>query len=359
MQMKTFSGPSAGAVLAQIKAEFGTDAVILETREENGLVRMTAALERTAAPRSEERTASPVGHAGAPPEWDEIRGRMREWDSIKGHLLALMKPALQLEALNPRRRLALEYLQGEGVGDEVILSLYRVLREDPECSVLEPLAAMVPARPWGLAGWPQRFHLLCGPFGAGKTTVGLRMALALKKEDPDLRIAFINADASRGNGRMLLRHYCELSDFACKEAASTVEAGAAVKAARAGGYDRVFIDLPGLPKDRKLAALPGALGLGPDEAAAHLVLGPHYAPDVLGRFLERYHTGLPGSLVWTRLDEAERYGALINASYAGGLPISGLSYGPSLGDSFTPAREKLIWKLVFKRLLPSENGAVE
>ncbi len=355
MQMKTYSGTSMTAVLAQIKAELGSDAVILETAEENGVITMTAALER-AAGKKNPYAAPMVEPADMPAEWEEIKGRMREWDAIKGHLLALMKPALQMETLNPRRRLALEYLQGEGVGDEVVLSLYRELREDARCSILEPLSRMAPAKPWGLGNWPQRFHLLCGPFGSGKTTAGLRMALLLQKEAPDLRIAFINADASRGNGRMLLRHYCELSGFACREAATTLEAAAAVKALRAEGYDRVFIDLPGLGKGRRLHNLPADLGLSPDEAATHLVVGPHDAPDAVGRFIERYRTNLPGSLVWTRLDEAEHFGALINTAFASGLPASALSYGPSLGNSLAPARENLIWKLVFKRLLPSESG---
>lgn len=356
MQMKTFSGIGTTTVLAQIKAELGPDAVILETREADGIITMTAALERPMPARKEPRPAV-AEPSNMPAEWAELKGRMQEWDSIKGHLMALMRPALQLEALNPRRRLALEYLQGEGVNDEVLLSLYKELRENADISVLEPLGRLAPVRPWGLAEWPQRFHLLCGPFGAGKTTAGLRMALALKKENPDLRIAFINADASRGNGRMLLRHYCELSGFACKEASTTMELAAAVRAAKSEDYDRIFIDLPGLPKGKKLASLPGDIGLQPEDAAAHLVLGPHDGAEATARFIERYKTNLPGSLVWTRLDEAEHFGALINTAFAAKLPASTLSYGPSLGNSLAPARENLVWKLVFKRLLPSEDGA--
>ncbi len=357
MQMKTYNGPSMSAVLSRIKAELGPDAVILETVEKNGVISMTAALDppATAAPSRRDAAASP--QAVMPAEWEEMKAKVREWDSIKGHLLALMKPAMQLDALNPRQRLALEYLQGEGVSDEVIVSLYRELREDADSTVLEPLSRSVPIKPWGLADWPERFHLLCGPFGAGKTTSGLRMALALKKEHPELRIAFINADAARGNGRMLLRHYCELSDFACREAASSLEVGAAVKAMREEAYDRVFIDLSGLPKGKTMSGLPWGLGLDSSEAAAHLVMGPHYSADAAGRILERYRTDLPASLIWSRLDEVETYGSLVNIAVTAGLPTSAFSFGPGLGGSLVPARENLLWKLVFKRLLPLEGEA--
>ena len=46
MQIKTFCAASSASVLAQIKAELGPEAIILETRQEDGLVHMTAALER-------------------------------------------------------------------------------------------------------------------------------------------------------------------------------------------------------------------------------------------------------------------------------------------------------------------------
>ncbi|MDL2316368.1 hypothetical protein LJC59_04730, partial [Desulfovibrio sp. OttesenSCG-928-A18] len=46
MQIKTFTGRGSSAVLAMIKEDLGPDAVILDTREENGAVTMTAATER-------------------------------------------------------------------------------------------------------------------------------------------------------------------------------------------------------------------------------------------------------------------------------------------------------------------------
>ena len=46
MQIKTFCAASSASVLAQIKAELGPEAIILETRQEDGLVHMTDALER-------------------------------------------------------------------------------------------------------------------------------------------------------------------------------------------------------------------------------------------------------------------------------------------------------------------------
>ena len=48
MQLKTFSARSTSAVLSQIKEELGPDAIILDTREEDGMISITAARERKA-----------------------------------------------------------------------------------------------------------------------------------------------------------------------------------------------------------------------------------------------------------------------------------------------------------------------
>ena len=208
MQVKTFTGATAQELLARIKAEMGPEAVILGSRtyRKNGVVHheITAGLERPEA------SAQPVG-AG----WNEWR---KDWQHVKEQLFALMKPAMRLDRLTPRQRVALEYLQREGVSDAVAVDLYQRLTDAPGASVLESLCRMVPVRPWSREHWPQRLHVLAGPYGAGKTTTALRLALHWRREAPETRIAFINADCLRGNGRLVLRHWAELSGFTYMEA---------------------------------------------------------------------------------------------------------------------------------------------
>ena len=285
-------------------------------------------------------------------QWQE------EWSIIKSHLLTLMKPSLRLDLLQPRQRLALEFLQREGVEDEALLFLYDQLRDTPMANVLAPLSGLVPVRPWGQEHWPQRLHFVAGPYGAGKTSLAIRMALNLRRVSPDCRICLVNADAARGNGRLLLRHYCELSELAYKEASSTLELVAALNTAERQGFDRILVDLPGMGREGTLARLLADSGLaercGEDEdsVAVHLALPPHYAGRELHAFLERYRTRHAGSLVWTKLDEAEQYGQIVNVGAASGLPVSSLSFGPGLGSSLVAAKEVLLWRLLFKRELP-------
>ena len=400
MQVRTFSARGMAAVLGMIRDELGPDAVILDTQEEDGIVTMTAALEGTPPPPKQGKTEDEPGEpAKAPPRRQEAARRVargksapdpserqaeaardasggdadnttappygwqkwhEEWSSIKTHLLALMKPALKLDQLPPRQRLAIEYLQREGVEDEAVLELFQRLQNDPNSSILEPLAEMVPLRPWNEHSWPQRIQIIAGPFGAGKTSVAIRMSLSLRKTSPSCRICLVNADATRGNGRLLLRHYCDLSDMAYKEASTTLELISAINEAKKEGFDRIVVDLPGLSRGRHLSTLLADAGLADrtgetlEDAAVHLTLPPHYGSLQLDGILERYRTPHVGAIVWTKLDEAEHYGQIVNVALETGLPVSALSFGPGLGNSLVPVRESMLWRLLFKRELPVE-----
>ena len=359
MRVKTFKGSNNKAVLDQIKAELGLDAVIIESRThtEDGqkVVTMTAALEKIGEEMVPPSSGRDKGSAGRR-EWPE------EWGDIKSHLLALMKPALRLDQLGPRHRTAIEYLEKDGANDQVLLELYRRLAGKPDAPVLEPMTAMLPLKPWGYEQWPQRLHLVAGPYGSGKTTTAVRMALALQKSGKTRgggRICIVNADAERGNGRLLLRHYTGLSNLIYREASGGMEMSAVIAEVGRQGFERVIVDLPGLSKGARLYDLADELGLSclePIQMALHLVLSPQYDDDFVLNLLERYRLEIPGSIVWSKLDEAGRYGAIINASLTSRLPISCLSFGPGLLNTLVPAKPAALWKLLFKHELPATNA---
>ncbi len=292
----------------------------------------------------EKNSQNPVGWA----EWH------KEWSQIKDHLFALMKPSIQMERLSPRQRVALEYLQREGVSDKVVLELYRKLLASPGDSVLQSLSEIVPVHPWGEDIWAQRLHCFTGPYGVGKTTTALRMALQLQSQNPHCRIAFINTDCLRGNGRLVLRHWAELSDFAYVEAQDIVSMKKALVSHATA--DKIFVDLPSVGTGNSLQELYAKFGIRSDMAgskATHCVLSPSYDAQQLITFLERYAPDGAGSIVWGKLDEAVNFGSIVNVAATCHLPVSALSYGAELRDTLAVASPSLLWRLIFKRQLPS------
>ena len=268
-----------------------------------------------------------------------------------------MRPAIQMSRLTPRQRVALEYLQREGVSDSVSLDLYNRLLANPGSSILECLCEMVHVKPFGIEEWPQHIHLFTGPFGSGKTSTALRFALYLRKCDPSIRLAFVNTDCLRGNGRLLLRHWAELSNFIYLEAADEATMQTIIE--KSAAVDLLFIDTQGLARGQNLRTYTANLGLDAKKnIAVHLTFSPFSNALQTQEFIQRYTTPFPTSLVWTKLDEAVSFGTLVNVSNEANLPISALSYGAELQDSFTPATEPLVWRLVFKRQIPGHEAAM-
>lgn len=350
MQVKTYSGTNSQAILARIKTELGADAVILDSRtfQKNGgkCTEITAGVERpltgTEGTGKEGFLSSPV----TPPGWGEWH---KEWMRIKEQIFALMKPGLRLERLTPRQRVALEFLQREGIDDTVAVEVYQRLVANQDESVLAVLSNLVPVRGFTPENWPQPVHVLTGPFGAGKTTTALRMALHVRGIAPDTRVAFINADAMRGTGRLVLRHWAELSGFQYMEAADAESMRKALMVCSEKA-DMTFVDAPGLTGDGSFRKWQVRNGLEPVDTASYLVLEPHYGSAQMAAFLERYD-GV-GGIVWSKLDEAVMFGPLVNVAWAGRLPVVALSYGAGLKESLSPATESLVWRLIFKRQLP-------
>jgi flagellar biosynthesis protein FlhF len=340
-------------VLDQVKAELGRDAVILGTKnvKKDGkcFCEVTAALDNTPAPPQ-----TPAAGSSAPPRDDIAPGWgewHREWDQIKLQLMALMRAGLDPGELSPSQRQAFRHLEEEGVAEGVLSVIWRDLKEDPTASILVPLGGIVQTAPMGDKHWSEKFHAFTGPSGVGKTTTVLRTALAYAKHHPGAKVLVVNADPVGGKGRHFLKHYSELSRLGYFE--PTAEVAMSELLTKGAKFDKVFIDLPGDFGDKNLADKLKDFGLAEiKDMVVHLVLSPHYAPGQYDTFYRRYKSERTRGLVWTKLDEACNFGALVNAAYATGLPVVSLSYGSGLKNTLAPADAVSVWKLLFKHELP-------
>ena len=232
--------------------------------------------------------------------------------------------------------------------------LFCRLREDPDSSIVPVLESMAGATAFGAKNWKNVFHAFAGPGGAGKTASLVRLALREKKANPKMRICLATADGGRGKGRLILKHYAELSGLAFREIVTRDDFALLEKESRQ--FDMILIDLPGLSGNTTLEEWTALYGLsGHRDLSIHLVLNPYYSKAQFERFIEKYKSEQLASVIWTKLDEACTFGSILNMAFASGLPVSALSYGSGLKNSIAPATTEMLWRLLFMRKLPDGN----
>lgn len=359
MRVMTYRGPSNAHVLTKVKEELGSEAIILsnKTVTEGGkkVCEIMVAIDQPQEPEPPQKDEDTyLGGESAPslPSSQAIGGWADEWGQIKDHLLALLRPQMDLSSLSPRQRLALEFLEREGVDPKVILSIYRTLIKDAGQSILPVLRKIAPIKPFVPEKMGSKFLVFTGPAGSGKTSALIRLALQDKKNNPGSRICLATCDTTQGKGRLVLKHYAELSGLAFREIA--IKEDFAALMGDSAEFDRVYMDFPGLKNGETMREIMSELGMeSVSDLSVHIVLNPYFAAAQYERFLKDYNCKQAGSLIWTKLDEACSFGSLINAAAISGLPVSAMSYGTGLRNSIVPAKDEALWRLIFKHQLPA------
>ena len=356
MRMKTYRAANSTAAFAKVKADLGEDAVILSntTVTDNGTkcCEIVAAVDSTpTVPSSSQQTGLQTKAEVVEDALQNTVGWQQEWSQIKGQIMQLMKPQMDPAQLTPKQNLAMQYMEREEVNDKVLAKIFCDLRSDKNRSIVTVLDTLLGTKKFSAKNMTKTFHAFAGPGGSGKTSTLVRLALKEKKENPKARICLATADGGRGKGRLILKHYAELSGLAFREIITREDFLHLKK--EANQFDRIFIDLPGLSGTTTLEEWGALYGFsGSEDLEYHLVLNPYYSQVQFEKFLEKYKSEQLASVIWTKLDEACTFGSILNMAFASGLPVSALSYGSGLKNSLAPATNEMIWRLLFMRKLP-------
>jgi flagellar biosynthesis protein FlhF len=290
MQLSLFHGTSMPAVLAQIRAEHGPDALILSTRRTGRTVEVTVGLE--------------------PP------------DDAPPPLAPPFPPPVPLPAPTPPRSRIARCLDWHGVPGVLADVLAGATLEDG----LRDTLAFAPL-PLGPNASPL---LVAGPAGAGKTVCVARLATRLVLSG--VRPTVITADGSRAGAIEQIAAFTRLLAIDLVVANPTVLARAVTRRTAAP----VLIDAPALDPT---ASGDRALLVELAEAAAAtitLVLPAGLDAGYAAELGESYAECGARLLLASRLDTSRRLGGILAAAHAATLCLTEAGIAPGIADGLVP-----------------------
>lgn len=190
----------------------------------------------------------------------------------------------------------------------------------------------------GCHGAERAVVVLVGPPGAGKTTTLVKLAahFGLASRRP---AHILTADVFRIAAADQLRSLAAILGIGCDVVETPVALAQALEEHRS--KDLVLIDTPGLARGEMEdgADLARLIATHP-EIDTHLVLAASMKPADMARVAERYSIFQPKKLLFTRVDETERFGAIISEAWRRSLPVSFLATGQQIPDDLEAATKE-------------------
>ena len=393
MIIKKFTAPTMTEALARVREELGTDAIILNTRSERRggvldfmgkpTVEVTAAMDNPPPgekqPGARRAPAAPVGPAEAkqyPPErpvsyeppprasQSRVTGEMEvktlsdrlnidkvveDIRELKRSIKTLADTAVagELDGLPANLRTLLTAMQGSGMDDRIAKRIVRQLLNDMSGAELADallirrkaeellLAGMGEVSPVLFAGAKPRIVAFVGPTGSGKTTTIAKLStdftLNLGK-----RVSVLSIDTKRVDAIGQLKAYCHIINIPLFIAYSPDELPGLMPGIM--GSDITLVDTPGSgPMDRTqmIEMVEFLQRMVPQEV--HLAMSVTTSLMEMKRIHENFGLLKPNRILFTKLDETDKYGTMISFAVISGKPMSYMTFGQNVPGDFALA----------------------
>lgn len=250
-----------------------------------------------------------------------------------------------------------EALQAQDINEKVLEEMIRCMpagalslaKDSPEALAAVTQYCKVLLREPGLitlkAGKP-RIVALVGTTGVGKTTTLAKIAAKFVLER-GTGVALITADTYRISAVEQLKTYSDIIGLPLEIVYSPVELRNAIKKFRTKGL--ILIDTAGRSQhnDFQMQELAELLAVEPS-IEKHLVLSATTKEKDAIDVMDRFAPVKPDRLLFTKTDETETFGTVINLISNRRTPVSYLTNGQSVPDDIEAAGAETLAKLLLK-----------
>jgi flagellar biosynthesis protein FlhF len=197
---------------------------------------------------------------------------------------------------------------------------------------------------------------LVGPPGAGKTTTLVKLAVTygLTARRPT---QLLSMDTYRIAAAEQLRTYATILGSGFQTLETTGALAQALEEHRNKGL--ILIDTPGhSPKDFELSEDLARFLSSHPQIDTHLVLSCATKPADLSRVVKRFERFRPTKLLFSKLDETDSYGPIVNEAVRTKLPISFLATGQQVPEDLEPATKSRIVDLLLNGRAKRDTAVV-
>ena len=191
-----------------------------------------------------------------------------------------------------------------------------------------------------------RVYAFIGTTGVGKTTTLAKIAAHFVLEQ-NLKGALITADTYRISAVEQLKKYAEILGLPVEVVYSAADLKKAI--ARHRSKDFVLVDTAGRSQYNEfqmeeLTSLLAAYA----RMEKHLVVSATTKEQDAVQIIERFAPCKPDCIIFTKMDETQTFGMVLNLLANRGLPLSFLSNGQSVPDDIIPATAERLAELLLR-----------
>ncbi|PKM81498.1 MAG: flagellar biosynthesis protein FlhF [Firmicutes bacterium HGW-Firmicutes-13] len=353
MKIKKYTGADMREVMALIKKEMGSEAIILETRKvrQKGILGffLPRLIEVTAAKEENFQQNFWAGHLETAHS-KKIESDIKELKTMMENVMSR-----QDKSQDPHKGGVLEHIHRRLLDNEIDREIACQLIEEigrdfPDNELTESqvnsLIQDKIGRRLKVIKFNGQRNIFCfvGPTGVGKTTTLAKLAahFAIFKEK---RVGLITIDTYRIGAVEQLKTYAQLMGLPIEVVMSPKELSRAIEDMK--DLDIIMIDTAGRNSKNhmQIGEIKGFLKVVPG-AVIFLVLSVTTKCKDLITIADNFKPADYNSLIFTKLDETDTFGSILNLTSYTSLPVSYLTIGQKVPEDLEIATEERLTSLI-------------